>query len=214
MLNNNRISLGSLGDSDIKLLYMMKLVIAFLVPALLMACNEDSKKINEVSGTDTTDSIKNSGNTNDKEARTADQILPAYFLIKNALVNDDGKEAASAASDFIDDLDKINKASIADSARKNFDEILDDAKEMAEHIEKNGKDIKHQRYHFEMLSDDIYDMLKLSRSSQTLYRDFCPMYNNNKGAGWISETKEINNPYLGKKMPACGEIKEVLKQAE
>jgi hypothetical protein len=45
MLNNNRISLGSLGDSDIKLLYMMKLVIAFLVPALLMACNEDSKKI-------------------------------------------------------------------------------------------------------------------------------------------------------------------------
>jgi hypothetical protein len=37
------------------------------------------------------------------------------------------------------------------------------------------------------------------------------MYNNNKGADWISEKKEISNPYLGKEMPTCGTVKEELK---
>ncbi|MDQ6756917.1 MAG: DUF3347 domain-containing protein, partial [Bacteroidota bacterium] len=43
------------------------------------------------------------------------------------------------------------------------------------------------------------------------YKDFCPMYNNNKGAIWLSEVKDIKNPYLGKKMPTCGNMKEEIK---
>lgn len=43
--------------------------------------------------------------------------------------------------------------------------------------------------------------------NQKLYVDYCPMANNNKGAYWLSQTKEIKNPYLGKKMPKCGELK-------
>jgi len=31
-----------------------------------------------------------------------------------------------------------------------------------------------------------------------------------KGAYWISENREIQNPYFGDKMPKCGEIKEEL----
>ena len=37
------------------------------------------------------------------------------------------------------------------------------------------------------------------------------MANDKKGAFWISESKEIKNPYLGKKMPTCGEVKEEIK---
>jgi hypothetical protein len=37
------------------------------------------------------------------------------------------------------------------------------------------------------------------------------MYNNNKGATWLSETKEIKNPYMGKKQPTCGSLKEEIK---
>jgi hypothetical protein len=33
------------------------------------------------------------------------------------------------------------------------------------------------------------------------------MYENGKGAVWISEYKEIKNPYLGTKMLTCGSIK-------
>ena len=62
-----------------------------------------------------------------------------------------------------------------------------------------------------MLSKDIYQLVKTFGGEQKLYYDHCPMYNNNKGAYWLSETKEIANPYLGKAMPTCGTVKEELK---
>jgi hypothetical protein len=39
---------------------------------------------------------------------------------------------------------------------------------------------------------------------------FCPMAFEGKGAYWISGSKIIQNPYFGKKMPTCGEIKETI----
>ena len=62
-----------------------------------------------------------------------------------------------------------------------------------------------------MLSKDMYDMVKTFGAGQTLYQDFCPKYNDNKGATWLSETKEIKNPYMGKKQPTCGTMKEEIK---
>ncbi len=37
------------------------------------------------------------------------------------------------------------------------------------------------------------------------------MANDGKGAIWLSEVKEIKNPYLGSKMPDCGSVKETIK---
>jgi hypothetical protein len=37
------------------------------------------------------------------------------------------------------------------------------------------------------------------------------MYNENKGAMWISEMKEVKNPYFGAKMLTCGTVEEVIK---
>jgi Cu(I)/Ag(I) efflux system membrane fusion protein len=45
---------------------------------------------------------------------------------------------------------------------------------------------------------------------KTVYYQFCPMANNNKGAYWLSESKVIRNPYFGEKMINCGETKEIL----
>ena len=47
-------------------------------------------------------------------------------------------------------------------------------------------------------------------TGQKLYYDNCPMYNKGKGGNWISETKEIQNPYYGKSMRDCGSVKEEL----
>ena len=63
-----------------------------------------------------------------------------------------------------------------------------------------------------MLSKDIADLIKtFGNGGQTLYKDFCPMANDGKGAIWISEIKAIKNPYLGKKMTTCGSVKEEIK---
>lgn len=39
----------------------------------------------------------------------------------------------------------------------------------------------------------------LAIAGEKIYVDYCPMYNDNKGAIWLSETKEIKNPYWEKK---------------
>jgi len=34
---------------------------------------------------------------------------------------------------------------------------------------------------------------------------------NDKGASWLSASKQIKNPYFGEKMMTCGEVKETIK---
>lgn len=106
---------------------------------------------------------------------------------------------------------KTDKSSFSAEQSSTFAELADDAKEHAEHIAANGSNIKHQREHFDMLSKDVYDLVKNFGSNQTLYQTYCPMYNDKKGATWLSETKTIKNPYFGAEMPTCGEVKEEMK---
>ena len=84
-------------------------------------------------------------------------------------------------------------------------------KEHAEHIGKNAGKIDHQREHFSMMSEDIYSLVKAFGGGQALYNDFCPMFNDKKGAMWLSETREIKNPYMGSKMPTCGRVDEKIQ---
>ena len=77
---------------------------------------------------------------------------------------------------------------------------------------KTRDNIDHQREHFTMMSEDIYDLVRAFGGGQALYHDHCPMYNkDNGGAMWLSETKEVKNPYFGSEMPKCGTVEEVIK---
>ena len=178
----------------------------------LTACNNNSGT-NTSSNNDTTKETPHSSTSSTEPTASSpvENVLSAYLEIKNALAKDNGQEAANGGNDFINSLNKIDKSALTPDQQKTFTDASDDAKEMAEHIAKNADKIEHQREHFEMLSNDIYDMVKAIKPGRTLYKDFCPMYNNNKGASWISETKDIKNPYLGTKMPTCGEVKEEIK---
>ncbi len=126
-------------------------------------------------------------------------------------MDDNGNDAAGGGKSISEAMAKLDKASLSAEQKKAYDAVADDIKENAEHINENSGKIDHQREHFEMLSQDMYDLVKSFNEGPTMYKDFCPMANDNKGAYWLSETKEIKNPYLGKKMPTCGEVKEEIK---
>ena len=191
-------------------------MISGLMAALnLMACNNSSDtKPAEASKSGASDSSGQRPNVSQAvttHANSLNGILSAYLQIKNALANDDPEEAAKSGNAFVEALGKLDAAAMTAEQKKTFGEASDDAKEMAEHIGNSAGKIAHQREHFEMLSNDMYAMVKALKADQTLYMDHCPMYNDGKGADWISETKTIRNPYLGKKMPTCGEVKEEIK---
>lgn len=138
-------------------------------------------------------------------------IVEHYLHIKNALAKDDGKEAANGGNALAEAFAKFDQSSLKAEQKKTFTDIQDDAKEHGEHIGANAEKIEHQREHFAALSKDVYDLVKAIGAGQTLYNDFCPMYDHNKGATWLSETKDIKNPYLGKAMPTCGTAKETIQ---
>lgn len=155
---------------------------------------------------------KNKTQTIAEKKEPATEVLGAYLKLKNAFTTDNDKDAAAAGKELVTAFAAFDKKSLTAEQSKTYADIEADAKEHGEHIGDNIGNITHQREHFDLLSKDMYDLVKLIGANQTLYVDHCPMYNNNKGAIWLSEVKDIKNPYLGKAMPTCGTIQEELKQ--
>lgn len=151
------------------------------------------------------------GDVDVKVTASINEIIEHYLQLKNSLVSENTKGAAAYGKEMFNSMDKLDKSFLTADQKKIYLDIEEDAKEHAEHIGANEGNIEHQREHFDVLSNDLYDLVKVFGSEQVLYKDFCPMYNDKKGAIWLSETKEIKNPYLGKKMVTCGTIKEEIK---
>ncbi|RNI39778.1 DUF3347 domain-containing protein [Hanamia caeni] len=177
----------------------------------LAACYNSSNKLNEINKINNESTKANVATSQLKSSSPVGEILADYLQMKNAFANDNDKEAAAAGNKMVKSFENFDEASLTADKKKIFNDIRDDAKENAEHIGMNAGNIKHQREHFDMLSKDMYDLVKAFGAGRTLYQDYCPMYNDNKGATWLSETKEIKNPYLGKDMDTCGSVKEELK---
>jgi hypothetical protein len=201
----------------------MKSLIIIAVSAITFAScnNSDNKSADNKSTQPTSAEVdkKMAEVTEKQQADTATpattvsikEILDGYLKIKNAFAKDNDKDAAMAGNEMVKAFAGFNKAALTTDEAKIYNDIEDDAREHAEHIGSNAGNIKHQREHFDMLSKDIYQLVKTFGGGQKLYYDHCPMYNDGKGANWVSETKEIANPYLGKSMPTCGTVKEELK---
>ena len=64
-----------------------------------------------------------------------------------------------------------------------------------------------KRENFIFLSQPLIKVVEAFGANQTLYVNYCPMANENKGAYWLSEVEEIRNPFMPEKMLSCGEVK-------
>lgn len=158
-------------------------------------------------GTEMGDGTMSSSNTemdSDAQNSEAEKILADYMTLKNALVETNKKAAASAGKKLESSLKNFKVNSYTSKEKQELTDIKESAIEHAEHISRSEMD--HQREHFEMLTKDITDMVTITGTNHTLYQQFCPMYNDNKGGQWLSMEKEIRNPYFGSKMMKCGKV--------
>lgn len=81
--------------------------------------------------------------------------------------------------------------------------LQSDAKNMAQ-----AKTIGDQRKTFYRLSDVMIGLAKENKlSDKTVFVQYCPMA---KGS-WLSNEKQIVNPYYGKSMLDCGSVKSEIK---
>lgn len=121
------------------------------------------------------------------------EVFAQYLRLQTALINTDGKEGRLEA-------EKLSKQIHEGSLEAN-DEVRGVAQLMAE-----SDDIDIQRKGFETISDWMLKTVEGNIASGTLYRQYCPMAFNDKGAYWISTDKKILNPYFGDKMLRCGRV--------
>lgn len=163
-----------------------------------------------VTSTDTSSQEAEKSDVKQTQKFTIAPIIKDYLALKNALVADNDKTAANAGKQLLATFKNVNMKAIPADKHSKYMDIADDAKENAEHIGDNAGKLDHQREHFAFLSKDVSDLITLIGTPQKLYQDFCPMYNDGKGAIWISEAKTIKNPYYGSKMLTCGSVKKEL----
>ena len=64
---------------------------------------------------------------------------------------------------------------------------------------------------FAKLSSAMIEVMKIIKPDYAVYVDHCPMYNDGKGADWLSKENGIKNPYYGSQMLTCGKVKETIK---
>ncbi|MEJ2901473.1 DUF3347 domain-containing protein [Pedobacter panaciterrae] len=124
-------------------------------------------------------------------------VYQHYVHLTNALVKGDVAEAKVAANAIeLGAKDLANGTSLASLVAKIG----------------SATDIDAQRIAYAELSTNFIERVKASGlSSGEVYVDYCPMALNDKGASWLSNQKEIKNPYFGENMLACGEVKETIQ---
>ncbi|MGA9779522.1 MAG: DUF3347 domain-containing protein [Verrucomicrobiia bacterium] len=65
-----------------------------------------------------------------------------------------------------------------------------------------ASDLKPARAAFKPLSDSLIQYLADHKAKHAFVQVYCPMAR----ASWLQADKNVNNPYMGKAMPDCGEI--------
>ncbi|MBC7552644.1 MAG: DUF3347 domain-containing protein [Taibaiella sp.] len=141
-------------------------------------------------------------------------VLGSYYALKNALVATDGNAAAAASKQLIADATEASGHLQATGSvhyaemRPYLDTIIVQSKLISAETDKR---CEKQRIAFSPLSDALVNMLKTADLKNAgVYKQYCPMAFNDKGAYWLSDVNEIKNPYFGKKMLECGEVTDSL----
>lgn len=179
---------------------------------LLGACQSGQQNKSGSATSDTT-IVKMQLTVSDTLGEKMNVVLNTYYQLKNAFVKTDSVAADSAAKMLSTNIQVLSLNELqSDSKRYNkAKEALKSLDgEIAGLLGENT--IQGKREEFQMISDIMYDLItSVGLKGQTVYHDFCPMFNDNKGAYWLSNFKRINNPYYGDEMLGCGEVKETLQ---
>jgi Cu(I)/Ag(I) efflux system membrane fusion protein len=144
-----------------------------------------------------------------------DAVLQIYFSVSRALFSDNHQAAVQAAKQLDEVLAKIDMTLLQGETHMAWmKEAAVLQKQTAAIAE--AKDIDAQRTAFSLLSESLITASKrfgpVNRAG--LYILHCPMAFQDKGANWLSDRKDIQNPYFGAKMPGCGEVTATLQEGE
>ena len=119
-------------------------------------------------------------------------VIENYLTIQTNLATDTMKGVSEHAT-------AISKAVTGDTMKMLSPDVAKQADALAQ-----AKDIKAAREAFKPLSASLAKYMSDHKAGKGTYHEvYCPMAN----ANWLQVGKDIKNPYYGKEMLDCGELK-------
>ena len=137
-------------------------------------------------------------------------VFDNYFVVKDAMISSDGNATSIASKELFTAINNVKMDKLDMDVHMVWMKVVNQIKKDTELISKS-KDINKQRNHFTTLSKDIYSLLKVAKYEVPVYFQHCPMYNDGKGANWLSKENAVKNPYYGSMMLTCGKTVETIK---
>ncbi len=125
------------------------------------------------------------------KTKEASKVFYYYTELKNSLVNTDAVLASKASSMLKDVITSIED-------QESTVTILEQMS--------TSNDIQLQRQQFLIVTASVEKLLEDNVATGSFFKQYCPMAFNNTGDYWLSNSKEIRNPYFGNKMLKCGRV--------
>ena len=152
------------------------------------------------------DMSKHSTMSENQDVNQLNPVLDNYFLLKDALVKTDAKTASEKATALLSSITAVKMETLKMDEHVVWMKILKDLTADSKSISET-QDIKKQRETFKSLSKNIYELIKVSKPTEAIYYQYCPM----QDANWLSKENAVKNPYYGSQMLSCGKTTETIK---
>ncbi|MEO7976024.1 DUF3347 domain-containing protein [Flavobacterium sp.] len=133
-------------------------------------------------------------------------VYDAYFTVKDALIKSDSKLTSAKAKDLLTAISAVKIDKLKSNEQTVWKKVMKKLNADAKSISATT-DLKKQRDTFKSLSKNTYDLMKVLKSEQIVYKQYCPMAD----ADWLSKEKAVKNPYYGSSMLTCGNVVETIK---
>lgn len=146
---------------------------------------------------------ESAGSSSVAKAGKFQAIYDQYFQLKDALVASDRKTVATGAAKLASLLTTLKSIDLTAAEQQVWKTQANAITQYTKMLQE-AKDLAKQREAFVSLSEEVYKLAKSSKPSLLVYQQKCPMFNDGKGATWLSLNKDIKNPYYGAQMLTCG----------
>lgn len=186
---------------------MRKIIFFSFFSVIFISCNSD-----ETTKTTIVEPQKALGQSANSDSfnTSFNAVLTDYYELKNAFIKEDINVINNISTSFIAKASalKINELKadslIVNTAKLYTQNLQDELSGLVKEA-----DLENKRKSFQIVTNDMYDLIRTVKYDRAkVYLQHCPMAFKNKGADWLSNSAEIENPYLPKMMLDCGVIKD------
>ncbi|CAN5372384.1 DUF3347 domain-containing protein [soil metagenome] len=195
-------------------------ILGVVLVSFLAACSGNKKEADDHGGHSSTAQTK-APEVTVSEAKVFENVDPSvksqingfltdYFVLNKALIEDNQDGAKAGAKKLEETIGKFDMSKLVGEQMDFYHSQLAMLNQGLKGISQSA-DIEETRLGLSRVTTAMYALVKAYHSNDSdLYLQFCPMAKNGDGAYWISNTKEIINPYMGQRMLKCGNTKETL----